>query len=247
LLIEKCFLENYRQFRGKQEIEFSTDPKMNITIISGMNASGKTNLLNAICWCLFGHEAIIGKNVDEHNLPITWSPVKENRARAGNKLQRVMVRLTLRDDLGRRHALNRLVTFQASKTGYMKVECTGMCYLDSKSRLPDPLPLASPFSEGTMWRLIEWFNKIGHYTTINQFYVRYYLHSGFGQDLEEKVPLVLAECEKTFKAIIGDDSRYTRSSLRLSGASKLELTGPRGQIYSLAAEPSEALRFAFLL
>ena len=47
-------LVNFRQFYGKQKIIFSTDYKKNITLIHAENGVGKTALLNAIKWGLFG-------------------------------------------------------------------------------------------------------------------------------------------------------------------------------------------------
>lgn len=49
-------LENYRQYKNKQKIEFSDDSTHNFTVIQGANGAGKTNLLNAITWCLYGKE-----------------------------------------------------------------------------------------------------------------------------------------------------------------------------------------------
>lgn len=48
-------LKNYRQYLDS-EIKFSTDPRKNFTIIQGSNGAGKSNLLNAITWCLYGEE-----------------------------------------------------------------------------------------------------------------------------------------------------------------------------------------------
>jgi DNA sulfur modification protein DndD len=48
-------LENFRQFYGKQEVEFapgSVDGR-NITVFHGFNGAGKTALLNAFIWCLY--------------------------------------------------------------------------------------------------------------------------------------------------------------------------------------------------
>jgi DNA sulfur modification protein DndD len=49
-------LENYRQFRGIQSISLSNNDEKNVNIILGDMGSGKTNILNAINWCLFGDE-----------------------------------------------------------------------------------------------------------------------------------------------------------------------------------------------
>jgi len=48
-------MKNFRQYMNVK-IEFARDPAKNFTIIQGVNGAGKTNLLNAITWCLFGDE-----------------------------------------------------------------------------------------------------------------------------------------------------------------------------------------------
>jgi len=52
--IRKITLENFRQFRDKQAIEFSICDKQNVTVILGQNTSGKTTLIQAFSWCLYG-------------------------------------------------------------------------------------------------------------------------------------------------------------------------------------------------
>jgi DNA sulfur modification protein DndD len=47
-------LVNLRQFTGTQTIEFATDDKRKVTLIHGPNTVGKTTLLNAVFWCLYG-------------------------------------------------------------------------------------------------------------------------------------------------------------------------------------------------
>ncbi len=54
--ISKIELENFRQYKGKTKIEFDTDEKKNIAVILGVNGAGKSNLYNAITWCLYGIE-----------------------------------------------------------------------------------------------------------------------------------------------------------------------------------------------
>ena len=55
--IEKLIINNFRQFFGEIEIEFSTDELKNVTVVHGANGSGKTSLLNAFKWCFYGHES----------------------------------------------------------------------------------------------------------------------------------------------------------------------------------------------
>jgi len=51
----KVELRDFRQYKGLCELEFSHDAVRNVTLIHGMNGAGKTNLLEAMKWCLFGH------------------------------------------------------------------------------------------------------------------------------------------------------------------------------------------------
>lgn len=54
--ISSLKITNFRQYRGKHTIEFTLDKKKNVVIIKGKNGSGKSNLLNAITWCLYDLE-----------------------------------------------------------------------------------------------------------------------------------------------------------------------------------------------
>ncbi|EIY5013633.1 AAA family ATPase [Klebsiella quasipneumoniae] len=46
-------INNFRQFYGKQSIDFAVDPVHGVTLIHGENNGGKTALLNALRWCLY--------------------------------------------------------------------------------------------------------------------------------------------------------------------------------------------------
>ena len=47
-------MEHFRQFYGTQTVTFSTDPEKNVTLIYGSNGGGKTTILNAFTWGLYG-------------------------------------------------------------------------------------------------------------------------------------------------------------------------------------------------
>ena len=51
--LHRLRLENFRQFLGEQEIVFSLDKSLNVTVVWGANGSGKTTLLNAFTWVLY--------------------------------------------------------------------------------------------------------------------------------------------------------------------------------------------------
>lgn len=53
--LQSMRLQNFRQFFGEQEIEFaSPEGGRNVTVFHGYNGAGKTALLNAFIWCLYG-------------------------------------------------------------------------------------------------------------------------------------------------------------------------------------------------
>lgn len=54
MLIKSIELYNFRQFKGKQKLTFSCDPEKNVTILLGDNTLGKTTILQAFNWCLYG-------------------------------------------------------------------------------------------------------------------------------------------------------------------------------------------------
>ena len=54
MLIKNLRLQNFRQFKGKTEVNFSCDDEKNVTVILGDNTFGKTTLLQAFNWCLYG-------------------------------------------------------------------------------------------------------------------------------------------------------------------------------------------------
>ena len=54
MLIKSITLNNFRQFKGKQTLEFSTDSEKNVTVLLGDNTFGKTTILQAFNWCLYG-------------------------------------------------------------------------------------------------------------------------------------------------------------------------------------------------
>jgi len=58
MILEKLIVENFRQFRGRQEIVFSDLRDKNVTLIHAENGFGKTALLNALLWGFYGHDGL---------------------------------------------------------------------------------------------------------------------------------------------------------------------------------------------
>lgn len=55
---ERITLENFRQYFGRQRLEFARDKQRKVTVIHGINGTGKTSLFLAINWCLYGSEYV---------------------------------------------------------------------------------------------------------------------------------------------------------------------------------------------
>jgi len=60
MILERLTLENFRQFRGRQELVFSDLQNKNITIVHAENGFGKTTLLKGILWVLYGRDGLMG-------------------------------------------------------------------------------------------------------------------------------------------------------------------------------------------
>lgn len=63
MLLTEITLNDFRQFKGKQTVTFSTDADKNVTVIIGENGSGKTTLAQAFTWCLYGATDFKNKSV----------------------------------------------------------------------------------------------------------------------------------------------------------------------------------------
>lgn len=63
MLLKTLELKDFRQFKGTQKVEFSTEADKNVTIIMGGNGSGKTTLAQAFTWCLYGNTDFNDKEV----------------------------------------------------------------------------------------------------------------------------------------------------------------------------------------
>ena len=57
-------VDNFRQFFGENEINFSTDPDKKVTLVHAENTFGKTSLLNAILYTF--HEELTPALQDQH-------------------------------------------------------------------------------------------------------------------------------------------------------------------------------------
>ncbi len=54
MLLKTLRMKNFRQYKGEQMLTFSTDSDKNVTVVLGKNTSGKTTLIQAFNWALYG-------------------------------------------------------------------------------------------------------------------------------------------------------------------------------------------------
>lgn len=52
--LERVGFSNFRQYFGDHRVSFSQDRDQNVTVIHGVNGSGKTSFFLALNWCLYG-------------------------------------------------------------------------------------------------------------------------------------------------------------------------------------------------
>ncbi len=112
--IERITLRNYRQFRQAQ-ITFRKRPDTDLHFIIGTNGTGKTNLLNAINWCLYGDEPHLSK--DSQRLPLVNLKAIE-RTETG-KEQEVVVEVQAETEQGSPVTFKRRVVFRKHGDGQM--------------------------------------------------------------------------------------------------------------------------------
>lgn len=63
---EKVSILNFRQYRALS-LDLS-DQRSDMVVVWGMNGTGKTNLLNALVWCLYGREEYYSKHMEDSPL-----------------------------------------------------------------------------------------------------------------------------------------------------------------------------------
>lgn len=245
MLIEECILENYRQFKGRHKVRFSTDPKKNITLIAGANGSGKTNLLRAICWCLFGEEPLRGQKVEDE-LPISLK--KGNHRSTPDGSETVRVALTVSKANGQKLRLIRAGTFKITRTGQTRIDITGIQHLNGiRSGKPRSISSTWPVDQESLWQLVERFNMVDDEPILQDRYPLLQMVLFFDPCFREKIECTVSECGKIFRSIIGKDDYCFSSVVRMDAEHELRLVRPDGSYIAPGAGQSEALRLAFSL
>jgi DNA sulfur modification protein DndD len=58
VILERLVVENFRPYEGRSEIEFAAPGARNVTVVRGLNGTGKSSLFQALKWCFSGTAAV---------------------------------------------------------------------------------------------------------------------------------------------------------------------------------------------
>ncbi|WP_456459177.1 DNA sulfur modification protein DndD [Reichenbachiella sp.] len=98
MIIKKVQLEDFRIYKGQNELEFFPHPEKNVFVISGENGFGKTTFLTALVWCLYGKLIV---DVDEKYKREIYEAggykkyAANNLNRSANEVKKYSVSITL--------------------------------------------------------------------------------------------------------------------------------------------------------
>lgn len=109
--LDYVHMKNFRQYLDSK-IEFARSPERNFTVIQGANGAGKTNLVNAITWCLFGTELHVDSKYK--GLPIVNTTALE---KSSNGLFEVKVEIQFIESTGKKMLVTREVHYKEGKDG----------------------------------------------------------------------------------------------------------------------------------
>ncbi len=135
MILERLVVENFRQFRGRQEIIFSDNRSRNVTLVHAENGFGKTTLLNAFRWVFHGAEGL----TDDFEKP--QEIINDVVARSGEDPNKVAatVELTFKHDI-ERITITRTLTLAQQRADYRKPLLTVAVMRDGVT-LTDPSPV----------------------------------------------------------------------------------------------------------
>ena len=136
-------LNNYRQYYGKQKIEFSSREEGFTTII-GENGEGKSNILNAINWCFYKNEPHGKKDDSNISAPVINSNYILEQGKDKTARTSVKVVLQVGDD---QYSISRVLTVLIGDIEYKKLD-DGELMMKMARHADDKVPSGCEISRG---------------------------------------------------------------------------------------------------
>lgn len=120
MILERIDLENFRQFKGKQKINLSDIRDRNVTVVHAENGTGKTTILKAVLWGLYGHEGLKDDFEQPSNI------IHEGSAYRCNDPESLaaVVKLFFRHGINERYILTRSMTLSQQRVDATKADIT---------------------------------------------------------------------------------------------------------------------------
>ena len=132
MIIKRLTTNNFFRFFGKYDFEFSTGIDKNVTVIRGENGTGKTTIINAFYWCLYGdvtHPLYIEKILNE---------LAEHNIKDG-ETDEAFVEILIHEK-GIDYTIKRKLTFKRRGDDVIRIgdESFTVTYIDTKTGNPKP-------------------------------------------------------------------------------------------------------------
>jgi DNA sulfur modification protein DndD len=123
MILERLVLNNFRQFKGRQEIVFSDLKERNVTIVHAENGFGKTTVLKALLWALYGRDGLMGSDGKSEDFEKPDEIIHEGEVHRGGDPGSIIatVQLTFKHD-DSRYTLTRRLTLAQQKLNPKQTE-----------------------------------------------------------------------------------------------------------------------------
>ncbi len=135
MIIQEITLENFRQYKGKTTVKFSTLPEKNVTVIIGDNTSGKTTLVQSFIWCLYSHADFKDKQL------LNAEVMEELRSKVEGSVKDCSVTVSLNHN-SVNYIIKRTEKYRVNKFGKIETEQKFQIYDDKEKEnnfLPEEL------------------------------------------------------------------------------------------------------------
>lgn len=110
MILQSVRIKDFRQYQGEQSLRFSTSKDRNVTVIYGANGAGKTALLNAFTWVLYGLHTPAFEQPEDLINHTAW-----RKAEAGEKVE-ASVSLVFEDE-GQTYTVERTTSARKEADG----------------------------------------------------------------------------------------------------------------------------------